>query len=569
MAIAMMLMLLGLITILGIVEVGYLYWAHRDAQKVADLAALSGAQQLPDCTASATAASNNASTDNKFSGTPTVTCGAWGGSDAADTVAPATSSTAATNTGVKVVAQMPLTPFFGFAKFSGTNATAVAINSNPIASFSVGSSLAKIDPTSPLNSLLSTTLGTSLGLQLLSYNGIANTNIKLLGLIEASQIDVGTVSSVLNAPITVTDFLTAYVQALQQSSNAANIDFDTVNAGIASIEAQIGNTVIDLGSILNVNANTDDPDVALDTDVNALDILNAAVLAADSKNAVALPATSIGVPDVATVNLSLAVIEPPQIAVGPVGTSAHTAAIRLKLGLATPLSGGQPFLDLPLYVEVAPADATIKTIQCNVAGSDSSIQDTVVIEGTPGIANAFLGNLPSTDFANTSTTWETLVAEGTKAPIAQVSIGLLGALGISVPTLVNISASSSAALVTNPKAEELTFNVDPIAPISQQPDMTQTAGASSSYVLGSAISSLLGSTTLQISASTLLGISVDLPASVLSTLLGSLSDGLIPVLTSIDNSLTAPLLQAIGLEIGTADVNLRSVNCNAGAQLVY
>ena len=45
-AVPMLLILLGLINMLGLVEVGYLYWAKRDAQKVADLAALAGAQRL-------------------------------------------------------------------------------------------------------------------------------------------------------------------------------------------------------------------------------------------------------------------------------------------------------------------------------------------------------------------------------------------------------------------------------------------------------------------------------------------------------------------------------------------
>lgn len=45
-AITIMLCMLGLIAILGLIEVGYLYWAKRDVQKIADLAALAGAQRL-------------------------------------------------------------------------------------------------------------------------------------------------------------------------------------------------------------------------------------------------------------------------------------------------------------------------------------------------------------------------------------------------------------------------------------------------------------------------------------------------------------------------------------------
>ena len=51
MSVTMMLLMLGLVAMLGLVEIGYLYWAKRDVQKVADLSALAGAQRLDLCTA--------------------------------------------------------------------------------------------------------------------------------------------------------------------------------------------------------------------------------------------------------------------------------------------------------------------------------------------------------------------------------------------------------------------------------------------------------------------------------------------------------------------------------------
>lgn len=570
MAVAMMLMLLGLITILGVVEVGYLYSARRDAQKVADLAALSGVQQLttpatcPTGSAAYTSASNNAATNggtaaNGYS-TIDISCGGQPASDSS-ILAPASASSVAA---IKVDVIRDVNHLFGAGMaWTGTHpvaATAVAINTQPIASFSVGSRLVGISSSSPLNQLLSSALGTSLGLQLLSYQGIANTNISLLGLVNQLNINAGTVNGVLSAPITVSDFLNAYVQVLQQSSNAANIDLSFVNAQVASIEAQIGDTTLNLGDILNVNANTTDPNAALNTYVSALDILNAELLAADSKNAVALNGGSINVPDVATVSLQLAVIEPPQIAVGGVGATAHTAQIRLQLSvsaLSTPLTGGESLLGLPLYVEVAPTDATITSINCG------STQDTVGITATPGVLNAFLGILPSTAFTNTTTSWPNLIAGGTPAPLINASI-----LGIG---LVAISASANVQVAANP-ATLLTFDLP--TPVSDplNPSLTQTAGTPSTTSLGTVVSSLLGSTTLQTTV-TLLGeilpISITLPASTLSPLLQTLSLALSPVLSSLDNLLVSPLLQATGIEIGSADVNLLDVKCNAGPQLVY
>jgi len=557
MAVTMMLMLVGLVAMLGLVEIGYLYWAKRETQKVVDLAALAGAQQLTACStdnSSNSAALGNARIDNGFSDTLVITCGHWDPTQAGAQHFVSVTSSLPLNA-VRVEATLPVTPFFGFARFDGINATAIAASQGqPIAAFSVGSSLLNIDPSSPLGTLLGTALGSSLGLQLLSYNGIANANISLLGLVKALPVDIGTVNSVLTTQVTVTDLLTAYVNALSQSSSASTIDLAFVNQQVAAIELQLGNIPINLGQILNVDATTEDPNVALNVDVNALDILSAVVLAADGANAVALPATSISIPGVATISLALSIVEPPQIGVGGVGTVAHTAEIRLDLdvtALSTPING-QQLLDLPLYLEVAPTDGTITAIECNVPGSGGANSDSVTITAAPGVLNAFLGKLPSAAFNNTSETWSSLISSGSLAQL------------VNVLNLATISASANVQLAANP-ATALTFSVDPTIPVSQQSGMTQTAGTSSA-VLGNLIGSLLGSTSLNVTIN-LLGLPINLAP--VASLLATLSTALAPVLSSLDSLLVGPLLQALGINIGTAQVSLLSVNCNTTPQLVY
>ena len=557
MAVTMMLMLVGLVAMLGLVEIGYLYWAKRETQKVVDLAALAGAQQLTACStdnSSNSAALGNARIDNGFSDTLVITCGHWDPTQAGAQHFVSVTSSLPLNA-VRVEATLPVTPFFGFARFDGINATAIAASQGqPIAAFSVGSSLLNIDPSSPLGTLLGTALGSSLGLQLLSYNGIANANISLLGLVKALPVDIGTVNSVLTTQVTVTDLLTAYVNALSQSSSASTIDLAFVNQQVAAIELQLGNIPINLGQILNVDATTEDPNVALNVDVNALDILSAVVLAADGANAVALPATSISIPGVATISLALSIVEPPQIGVGGVGTVAHTAEIRLDLdvtALSTPING-QQLLDLPLYLEVAPTDGTITAIECNVPGSGGANSDSVTITAAPGVLNAFLGTLTPAAFNNTSQSWSSLISSGSLAPL------------VNVLNLATISASANVQLAANP-ATALTFSVDPTIPVSQQSGMTQTAGTSSA-VLGNLIGSLLGSTSLNVTIN-LLGLPINLAP--VASLLATLSAALAPVLSSLDTLLVGPLLQALGINIGTAQVSLLSVNCNTTPQLVY
>jgi uncharacterized membrane protein len=561
MTVTMMLMLVGLVAMLGLVEIGYLYWAKRDTQKVVDLAALAGAQQLPMCAANNTsnaAALGNATVDNGFTGSLIIDCGHW------DSAQPGTqhfvgATAALPLNAVRVQASLPLVPFFGFAHFSSISATAIAIGRGPpIASFSVGSSLLTIDPNSPLGSVLNQALGSSLGLQLLSYNGIANANISLLDLVKAMPVDVGTVNSVLTSQVSVTDFLTAYVSLLNQSPNAASIDFNFVNTQVGLIEAQLGNTPINLGQILNVDATTQDPNVALNTSVSALDILNAVLLAADSAHAVAIPAASVNVPLVGTVSLAMTIVEPPQIGVGGVGTTAHTAQIRLALNLSalsTPITG-EALVGLPLYLEVAPTDGTITSLECNVPGIGGVNSDKVTITTAPGVLNAFLGMLPAGAINNVSQSWPALISAGKPAPLVNVSV-----LGVGV---VQVSASANVQLATNP-ATPLSFSVDPTIPVAQQANMSQTAGTSSA-VLGTLLGSLFGSTSLQTSVVLLGGLPLGLPV---APLLATLSTALAPVLTTLDNALVGPLLQTLGVNIGTAQVNLRSVNCNTAAQLVY
>ena len=568
MSVAMLLLLLGLLGMLGLVEVGYLYWAKRDTQKVADLAALAGAQRLSACAGDNSgndAAQGNAQVDNGFTGSLTIACVHWNPALAGDQHFEAASAESPANA-VRVQAALPLLPFFGFAHFTGVGATAIATHrGNPIAAFSVGSSLLGVSTGSPLNTLLNNALGTSLGLQLLSYNGIANARVSLLGLKRLLSLDVGTLGGVLDTQVGTGQFLDAFVQALNQSPDAVNIDLNFVQQQVAAIKARLGNVPLSLGDILDVHASTDDPETALNADVNALDVLRAIVLAADSKNAVALPATSIDVPGVAKVGLMMSIIEPPQIGVGGVGTTAHTAQIRLMLDVSavtTSLTGNESLAKIPLYLEVAPTDATITAIECGVPGSGGASVDDVTIATAPGVLNAFLGEIPPPEaFGNTGESWASLMANSQMAPLVNVSL-----LGLPVATL---DASSNVQLTTVP-AYSHTFGVDPATPVAQQPGMTWPPPSSTqSPELGSVLTSLLTSTSLKTDV-TLLGLPTGLDlGSLLSGLSALLRPVLGPLFDTLDTALAGPLLQMLGIQIGTAQVNLRSVDCNRGVQLVY
>lgn len=607
MSIAMILMLIGLVGMLGLVEVGYLYWAKRDTQKVADLAALAGAQRLQDCAADNagnSAAYGNATTDNGFRGTLTITCGHWDPSISGDQHFVTASETMPRNA-VRVVATRPLVPFLGFASFSGIGATAIAAHrGDPIAAFSVGSRLLGLSPTGPLNQLLESTLGTSLGLKLLSYEGVANSNISLLGLKDLLHLDAGTVDEVLNTQVGIGDLLDATVQLLGQGEDSANIDLNLVQQQVAAIKAQLGNIPISLGDILNVNVDSTDPNTALNVDVNAGDLLNAALQAANGKNAVALQALNLNLLGLAAANLSLTIVEPPKIGIGRAGynsdgtpmTVAHTAQVRLKLdisllqsvkgngtllnlGLASVSLPSQALSNIPLNLELVPAEAWLDSLKCHIPNASGVSENIATIDAQPGAVNAFLGRLPDTTSGNTHQRWQDIVnqaiANGSAyAHLLDIQVDLLGSI-LTPPVRIKLDAYASAP-VERSQAVSHDFHTKADVPMSQQPSQPWSVDTGQD-LLASAFTAVLSPNLLhaklELDGLGLLGnvvaALVNSLAPIVTAVFGVISPVLMPVFETLDEALVGPLLRILGIDIGAADVNLLSVNCDTGVELVY
>lgn len=614
MAIAMMLMFIGLIAMLGLLEIGDLYAAKRDTQKVADLAALAGAQQLQSCAsandADNSAARGNAVVENHFGGTLAITCGTWdpvANAGIADHFGPAADGVPPN--AVKVVARLSVPPIWGYAwTKSGMQISAQAVAADrgtPIAAFSVGSRLLGVGTNGPLEQLLNSTLGTSLGLQLLSYTGVADGSVSLLGLAHALDLNAGTVDGVLDTQIRLGDFLGAVVQLLEQGGDLTSVEIGDAQTQIAHIPAQIGNTMISLGDILNVNAGTDDPDTALNVDVNAADMLSAALQAANSRNAVALEVSKLDLLGLAQADLKLAIVEPPKIGIGRAGydadgtpmTVAHTAQVRLQLdvALASSVGSGSDLLNLPLLLrvslpstalsriplnlELVPAEAWLDKLQCGVPDADGKTVDQATLQVQPGALNAFLGNLPDGTYGNAHQRWQDLVgaaiADGSAyAHLLQLRVDLLLSL-LTPPVTVQLDTYASAPVVRSSPASH-TFQVDPRTPIAQQSGMSWSADTGQD-LLASALSGLFTPNVLKASLELGgLGLAGNVVAGLVNNLtpivtgvLGALTPVLAPVFTTLDTTLVGPLLHLLGIDVGAADVHLMSVQCNNGVQLVY
>lgn len=407
MAITIMLMMIGLVAILGLVEVGYLYWAKRDAQKVADLAALAGAQRLDLCTtdnADNAAARQSAEQDNGFGTadgkTVAVTCGHWNPvvyAGIEDHFGNINETDGLNLNAVKVIARRPALPIFGQAFAKGdlvVSASAVAAQAEPQVAFSVGSRLLGINGDAPLQLLLQL-IGLDLSAtEVASYSGLANLKITPSGLLEALHLPVGTditvgdYENLLAAnSITVTELLDVMATlADQQGLVGINLSIlknylNNVSAGTGGPLGQVKINLLDQddspGLFASISAPGSEAAAGLDVNLNALDLLGAAITIANGDHAVDIPNVSL-LGD--GVKIKASIIEPASIGVGPVKTTAYNAQVRLNIDIDT---DGIPVLGwllnwlgtrvhVPLYVDVVNAAATVSGIDCAAAVPSAS-----------------------------------------------------------------------------------------------------------------------------------------------------------------------------------------------------
>jgi len=408
MSVTMMLVMAGLVTMLGLVEVGYLLWAKRDAQKVADLAALAGAQRLDLCTSGNsdnTAARQNALQENRFGGQLDVRCGNWNANHATADHFIGTVSVENPRNAVKVVAQRSVLPFFGaHAQLPTVSAQAVAKRTAPSAVFSVGSQLLRTNGNSPLMATLRLVGLDVSNATVLSYDGLAQVSVTPSGLLKALGIPV-------EANLSVADFnrlLSVNKISLAQLVDATAVVLGRDSAVAAQLRAlgslvstglDINQANITLGSqngggglFAEVIAPDGSIGSALESKINVLDLLNTGISIANDNNGVQVRGLNL-----LGIDVKAGVIEPPSIAIGGVGARAYNAQVRLMVdvdsnrvpavGALLSLLGTR--LHLPLHVDVTNAMGTLSSIQCGATPPTATVKvDSSVLRACVGNVNA-------------------------------------------------------------------------------------------------------------------------------------------------------------------------------------
>ncbi len=391
-----------LVIVLVGVELGYLFFMKREYQKTADLAALAGAQKLTNsnaatlCSLAESSAIANA-LKNSSGATIQPECGNWNPdnesnnneSDCFKGIIDRFNKNSTEINAVRVrISQSPptLLPFF-----PGTRTIcvqAVASLDAPVAAFTVGSRLLRLEDNTIFPNLL-TTLGVNpSNVDILSYNGLANTSITPAGLLKAlgvpisGDVDVGTLNALASIKnLTLGGLLDASILALQNQGGVIDLPLDLLGSLRTHLSAAA------LGTKVQLFGNESSPGIlvgldstgkaALNAKVDLLSLVTAGATVANGHNLVALNNLGIGI---LGVQAKASIIEPPAIGIGGVHTKAKTAQIRVYLRINSSGSILGPVLnifgtdlDIPLILELAQSTGELTDINCQAPRHNATI----------------------------------------------------------------------------------------------------------------------------------------------------------------------------------------------------
>jgi uncharacterized membrane protein len=409
--------------------------------------------------------------------------------------------------------------------FGGTvvlNAQAVSRADPAIAAFSAGSFAASLDTEDSvlLDGIFSDILGSSVDLDLVSYQGIAATNITLNELLEARG-QVGGLESLLSTSMTLSELASLMAEAVNNSGTASA----DAKLGMQQLaDATVDNTSITLGSVLNVT--TPDEEAAGKVGVNALSLITTSALIANGSHALSVP-LSVSVPGITSITGQINVINPPQLAIGPAGsggaicTTLHTAQVEAAVDVMVSIIGLAQ-IDLSLNAEVAQGTAGLGSVV------NSGGQTDVTINATPGIASLSLENTAGT------------------GPAAITTLGGLHVADLTLDLPIQPAA-----------AQALVFDVD--HPIEDNLPQTKTV----SSPVGDSLANALGqSGVIDVDP---LGLGGVLNAVLINTVVSTV---VTPLLVQIGEAFLDPLLEMLGIQVGGMDVTLEGVQIRQTEPLV-
>ncbi len=421
--------LLVAVTLLAGTQFGYAFYAKRELQKTADLAALAGAKVVGSqgCDPAKEEALANAAKNKQtaFNTTVVPTCHLWNAKTYP--TAPHFAPTPNTPNAVKVVVTGSTPSFLPTLAPITQTAQAVAAVDNPIAVFSVGTRLARVSGDSVLSATLKG-LGLDLsGTSLLGYDGLAQLKVTPGGLLQALGIPVATdigigefnallagrqigLGQILDATATLagrSDLLASNITLVNQVNTKLNA---------SNLLVRLGTDPATFSGPRGLFANIIAPDAttgsALNTQVSALDLISTAIAVASQNHAVDVPSLNINLLGLVKVTAKVGVVEPPSIAIGSVGAKAYTAQVRsyTRVETTSTLLGTllNPLvkLDLPIVLDTVTGLGTITEL-CSPGLQDAQKNDRARITVQSSIAKLCVGNVAPADLFSKSAVCDT------------------------------------------------------------------------------------------------------------------------------------------------------------------
>ncbi|WP_347879595.1 pilus assembly protein TadG-related protein [Burkholderia sp. BCC0322] len=622
------------IIVLGAIDVDHFYAERRRMQAAADLAALSAVSQIASdstCQAAKTAAGQIANPSKNplpTGSSVSVSCGIWSapqGSGSAQFtwisgdpisggqcagLSAGTVNGQSTNAVCVTVAE-PVDGIFRGGVTIGGSAIAKSV---PTDTFTLTTSLATLNG-GLANQLLKVLTGSpnALSLQVLDYQGLAQVNLKLAGIL--ANLPVGTTTGVLNGTVTLGQLANAAVQAATQQ-NLVGANLNVLNAIVAALcsGSVCGGPQIALGQL--VSAATATGTSAVDASVNALGLLSTALQIANGTNSVNIPSVTVQTPTLLApllnVNVSGSVklgANPPSTASGPPGPSncgtsnctTNTSTAQGNIFLNTSISllstcptgglvypggtcpSGSPTplaaVQLPITAYVAPATAGLASVTCTADGTKSAtvnVQTGLVAVYLGGSANTPINlNAPSGYTQNGSATPITLVSVNLQSLLNLLNLGgLISGLSTLVKTLtlglldlsqisvnINLTPGQLTIPVANQSATPLAFTYPgPGSSASPAPASPYMLSTGTDQILSPAVQSALNSgLSIQLTANSgLLALLGDVVTPVLNVVLGpilsALGTTLVPLLLQPIDSLLTSVTGLLGLSLGNAYV---------------
>ncbi|WP_269714220.1 pilus assembly protein TadG-related protein [Caulobacter sp. NIBR2454] len=399
------------------------------------------------------------------------------------------------------------------------------------------------------NAVLGGLLGTNVNLSLVDYQGLVAADVSAPALLNqlASDLNLtaGSYQDVLAANITEGRVLTAAMKVLQAEGAAANADAITALQRLRDRVTAAGDKPVPTSRLFDLGpwgAVERAATTGFDASLNVLQLASLTLQAANGQNGVNLAPVGLSVPGVLSVQVESTLIEAPQTsyAFGPEGVTVNTAQVRLLLR-ASLLNGN--LVNLPLYVEAAPAEATVTRIECS--GNPATDAEVDVLIRT-GVARVVIGE-PDTPDAFTS--FQTDV-EG----FNPAKIGLKLPLGPPPLSLPNLALLETSIRLEPPAIAENSQTFTSTQPVASQSHQVGSGGLTQSL-----LSLPASAVDLRFCTAVVLGQCI-LGGQVTGSNKTSGINTLSTLLTALD-PLIDGLLAGLGIKLGYANSTITGVRC--------